>query len=305
MGVLKGDLVSKFNDQAVDVLPETDFCAGLMKHFGRETALKVVEAFQKMDLPLPQDEGEFLKGAMGALVFLNEYGVMIRMEIADLSQYSRADRINDNAWILKPIATIDAGKVVIEICPGCEQAQSAVNNAYLRGKLKQQDIDFWDCKISNIGHIPVKTVRFPEGVPVVIDRLAVNKLTNSIASVRSALKSLEDEATREAEEVQEKLYAPLRQAFDSAWPDTQKIKQFWDMCRRYVQEGKLVAGWNQPQGWEAFDEKTPLGSNIKTPLAAEAAKHYEMRMKSVAQGVTPSMTFVQWLNKLPGKQGGI
>jgi hypothetical protein len=286
MGASGRKITSGFN-RAADNLPETFFCKSLMQYFGRETMFRVVDAFQKMGLPLPEKEEEFLKGSVGALVFLNDYGVVIRMEL------SGGKRVNDSGWIVQPLATIDAGELLIEICPGCVQAQSAKNNAYLSHKLERQGLKFWDCKISNIGHIPVSSVRFPEGIPVVIDRLGVNKLTESAAAIRAALNDL---PSREAAEAQEKLYAPLRAAFAAAWPEPGKMKDFWSLCQSYLREGKLVAGWNTPQGEEAAREETPFGSNIKTPLAAGAAKHYESRLKS------PAVTFAQWLKTLPGKQ---
>ncbi|MCE9506994.1 MAG: hypothetical protein K8R48_01585 [Alphaproteobacteria bacterium] len=120
MSVRKDDVSSEFNRGAVDKLPETAFCAFLTKKFDRATAVKVIESFKKMDLPPPQDEKEFLVGSDGCLVFLNKYGLVMRIETADLEDSKwGADRINDSGWILNPLATIDAGKAIVEICPGC------------------------------------------------------------------------------------------------------------------------------------------------------------------------------------------
>ena len=273
-----------FNDQAAGRLPETDFFTYLAGEFNRDTALRVWEAFQKMNLPPPQKEAEFLKGLEGGLVFLNKYGLVIRIEIAEADKAAFGpDRIDDNAWILKPLASIDAGKAVIEICPGCHQATSKAQNEGLRDRLQKQNIDFWDYKFSNIGHIPIKTVHFPEGVPIVIDRLAARRLTESIEPIHAALQSMNNEVIA----AQEKLYAPLRQAFDEAWQDAKKMEQFWTLCQGHVQEGKLVAGWNERQADEASTEQCKWGSNRKTLKAAEAAKCYEIRLNSADQSAHP------------------
>ena len=289
-------LVSEFNKTA-GILPKTDFVGHLRSKFDVITTLNILDEFQKMGLPLPQGKEEFLSGLEGVLVFLNKYGLVIRLEVANFRRmpkldssktYYNPDRIDDNAWILKPLASLKVGMAVIEICPGCHQETKIANNEYLRKKLEKQGLEFWDYKLSNVGRVPVKTVRFPEGIPVVIDRGALNRLTDSIKPVRELLVL----ADQEAAEAQESLYAPLRQAFDDAWPDTVKMKQFWKLCRSYVREGKLVAGWNEPQPPEVVHEKCEFGDNTKTPRAAEAAKHYAVRLQSSGNPVSSAVAVV-------------
>jgi len=281
------DLQPGFN-QTAEALSNTDFVNYLQCKFGDKTTTSaVLDVFEKMEVPIPETGDEFMDGTEGALVFLNRYGLVIRIEReSDFKESSfMPDRINDSPWILKPLASINAGKVVIEICPGCFQEKGREKLADLFGKLYVQNIKFWDTKFSNIGRVPVNAKCFPEGILVVIDRLAVARLTDSMASVRLSLEELEE--VREAGEAQEKLYGPLRQAFDTAWsdnqePDNQKMKQFWDICRKYKKEEKLVAGWNEPQSFD--DEKVIEAKNV--------AAVYEDRLKSVEQTVTPAAAVV-------------
>ncbi|MCE9506992.1 MAG: hypothetical protein K8R48_01575 [Alphaproteobacteria bacterium] len=270
MGILKD-----FNGEAGGQEEGTAFLVYLRQTFDQNTAQKVAESFQKLGLPLPQDEKEFLMGTEGGLVFLNRYGMVIRIENSDSARSPfKADRINDSPWILQPLASIDAGKAIIELCPGCHFNDNSGDTAYLHDALLKEGHAFWDGGLDNVGLLPVKTPRFPEGIPIVIDRLAVRKLTESIDGVRLALLNIEinDDEIREAAEAQERLYAPLRRAFDEGWLDKGKMPRFWALCRECVQEGKLVAGWNEGAGF--------WGGSFKTSTAIESAKHYESRLQS-------------------------
>ena len=288
MNLPNDHIVPEFNRKAADELPETDFCAFLTGKFGRETAVKIVESFQKLNLPAPQNKEEFLVGTEGCLVLLNRYGLVMRIEIADLEESDwPAERINDSGWIVQPVASFDAGKATIEICPGLDFERDKQQRWFLQEQLQNESINFWDSEgVDNIGRLPVKTPRFPEGVPVVIDRLAVVRLSRSIEPVREELKV----HAREAAEAQKNLYAPLRRAFAAAWEGTGKMESFWSLCQFYVGENKLVAGWN-----EAKD-----GDSHKSLAAAKAAKIYAARLQPAAAG-SPSMTFAQWLKTLPGR----
>lgn len=317
-----------FNETAY-ALSKTDFVHYLQYKFGDDaTVCAVLDAFEKMGISVPESKNEFMEGTEGALVFLNRYGLVIRIELEGGFVLSpMLDRINNSPWILKPIASIKAGKnSVIEICPGCFLEKDRKKVYYLINQLCKQNINFCDYSLSNIGRIPVKTSRFPEGIPVVIDRLSVENLTKNIAFVRRALvakmtkgvafvhksmviklaeniapvrRSLEIfEEAREAAEVQEELYKPLRQAFDTAWPDnqepdTQKMKQFWKLCQSYKEEeGKLVAGWNDP----------PLLVSSKVKEVKDIAAAYEARLESavaVKAVVNPAAAAVYPLTPVP------
>ncbi|MCK5518718.1 MAG: hypothetical protein KAI61_04820, partial [Alphaproteobacteria bacterium] len=105
------DLQPGFN-QTAEALPKTDFVDYLLEKFGdKATASAVLDAFEKMGIPAPESRDEFMDGAAGVLVFLNRYGLVIRIE------HEYLGRINDSPWVLKPIASIDADEAIFEICP--------------------------------------------------------------------------------------------------------------------------------------------------------------------------------------------
>lgn len=247
-------------NEAAGALPQTDFANSLQLTFDKDTARKVLKTFELIGLPAPEKGEEYFGAAEGVLVFLNRYGVVIRIE-------RPFDRINDSPWILSPLASIQAGMTIIEICPGCHFEPDEANVDNLRKHLGNQGIDFWDCMTRNVGRIPVRIFGFPEGIPVVIDRPSVRRRLESIVSVCQALKDESEKAT----ETVERLYAPLRDCFNDGWLQAQKIEGFWDMCRRYVQEGKLIAGWNDEGATHVLYEKASK--------AANRAAAYEARLQ--------------------------
>jgi hypothetical protein len=252
-------------DAAADALPETDFARYLQKSFGEDTARNVLKIFEQMGLPAPEKSQEFVDATEGVLVFLNRYGIVMRIEREIL------DRINDNPLVLSPIASIPAGRAIVEICPGCvsEKQWGAVYR--LERELKEQGIDFDDSGLTNVGRMPMSTALFPQGVPVVIDRPAVMRLADEIAPVKGAQEMRIAEATGAAEE----LYGPLQQAFSECWPDARQMRNFWSLCESYVWDGRLVAGWN-----EGGDPDSKTGTAICT------AKVYEARLRSADRPVS-------------------
>ena len=265
---IKKKLKPQFNE-AAESIPHADFVNYLKDKFDDNTAREVLEIFKKIGLPAPADGKEFLRGSEGALIFLNPYGLVMRIEYRNTETAHTAypfDRINDSPWIIQPLASIDAGKATIEIIPGVRFEEKETNSDYLVCKLREQSVNFWDAGRPNTGRVPMKTPKFPDGIPVVIDRLAVRKLSESVAPLKRALETAE---AKEAAEAEEKLYAPLRQSLSEAWTDPQKMQQFWRLCQSYVRDGKLVAGWNEQRV-----------HNIKTDRAANTAKEYESKLRS-------------------------
>jgi hypothetical protein len=225
-----------------------------------------------MGLPVPESSDEFMEGTEGGLVFLNKYGLVMRIEaIIPGNCFCTPERVNDSGWVLQPLASLEAGLAMVELCPGTHLERHYSNSERLRDQLRRERIDFWDDGTRNCGVLPVKTLRFPEGVTVVIDRLAVKRLSQSTAPIAQAFK----EEAQEAAAAQEKLYAPLREALKAALPDARKMKQFWELCESYVRDGKLVSGWNEADGKDI----NIYGEPSKPHIAMEVAKCYENKFK--------------------------
>ena len=198
------NLQPRFN-QDVDFLPDTDFINYLQYKFeDKATISTVLDVFEKMGQPAPESWDEYMNGSEGVLVFLNRFGIVLRIEKVNDFSTSRVmpERINDSPWILRPLASINAGNTVIEICPGCFPEQDEGQAAFLVDRLREQNIDFCDSKLPNIGRIPFKTPRFPEGASVVIDRGAALRFTENVAPVYQSLKERQ-KSLEEAREVWE------------------------------------------------------------------------------------------------------
>jgi len=276
-------LTSDF-DKAAAPLPETDFAAALTGSFGASTARSVLAQFEKLGLPAPEAANEFVAGTAGHLLFLNRYGIVLRIESEDtsdkvLGQYSY-DRVNDSPWVLQPIASIRAGKAVIELCPGVNKADDEMIALELSEKLKGEGLTFWDNHAGNVGYVPVKTPQFPKGVPVVVDRGAVNRLTLSIGGIRNALHGFigfEKQEVSEAAEAQANLYRPLCDRFRRGWQGEVPMARFWDLCRKYKDAGKLVSGW---QGQDGFITRKAMDG-------AAAGRAYDARNGNKAETQVP------------------
>jgi hypothetical protein len=266
---------------AGELLPQTDFVHYLRFNpqceFSERTVREVLKTFQQLGLPAPEKNEEFLWAAEGGLVFLDRYGMVIRLEKKNLG------RINSDPFVLQPVASIDAGDVVVEICPACNFADNPAVVAELVERLLNNGIKFHDASIRNVGYLPIKSAVFPKGVPMVIDRPAVHRLSENIEPVRQLL------TYRLAKKEVEKIYIPLRRGFNKCWPEAQNMKQFWNLCQSYVKKEKLVTGWNK-EGANKVEYES-------AGEAAASAKAYEARLKAVIDN--PLNSTVQAVPRLP------
>lgn len=261
---------------AADKAPETPFAVSLQlgKLFDTETVRQVIHAFQQMGLPAPEKHNEFMHGSEGRMIFLNACGLVIRIE-------ENNSRINDSPWVLQPIASIRAGEAVIEICPGVHFEPDESNRNILSELLLQDSVRFWDPGAKNMGRLPFKTPAFPKGIPVVVDRPSVYKLTEGSKEVREALiriKTGDKAKYNEAAEAQQRLYAPLQRLFRECWSELGRMERFWKECEKLVQEGKLVAGWNETDDMDVNEGKTYD--------AGTSAHYYAIRLKSGLRSVS-------------------
>lgn len=215
---------------------------------GGDTLQKVADVLTALNLPVPEDGSAFMKANRGALLFSNYYGVTIRIEesfpLLETQTDAPISRLPDYPLMLQPVARFDAGLAVVEVCPGTNLANDRFYADTLWRLMFEGGLDFFDDGIHNVGLLPVKTPKYPRGVPVVIDRLSVLVLTEKSDRVGKALKSIG------CKEDPQKIYAPLRKAFMKSQKKDKTlnpagVKKFWRLCRKFREQGKLVDGWNQ------------------------------------------------------------
>lgn len=225
----------------------------LTETFDVLTVDAIIDAFEKLHLPLPEHNVEFIRAYEGAIFCSNDYGMVVRVEPVEADMKMNrgrskphVERINDNPWILQPIGSIKAGDAIIEICPGVHTTDKNRDLDVLDTGLRRTGANFYDLSCTNAGRLPIATPEFPDGVPVVIDRLAVKRLSANTKNIRRALDTMKVDISP-----QRTLYDGLKRKFRSAWPkgatapDPAKMQEFWRAMRDAKNKGILVAGWNE------------------------------------------------------------
>lgn len=265
-------MIDDFNKNAAAVTGR--FGSALWEKFDLETVNAAIGVLDRLGLPIPENNAQFMVAKEGAVIFSSRYGVVIRIEAKETSGDKKGERINNHPLILQPLGSFDAGETIVEICPGCEVSSEQRRghkgwDHALQQNLARTGVNYWDHQTNNSGVLPVNLPSFPEGIPVVVDRLAVEALSMATADVKKALA----EIGLAGKNPQEELYGSLRQALTAGWEDRAKMKDFWHACSEAVKKGVLVAGWEN-----ASDrlEGDAWGGEIAKPLqAAGCARAYD------------------------------
>lgn len=263
-----------------DDLPLRD---ALRHSFGDDldrTTQRVKEVLAAMDLPLPK-RGAIVTGSEGALIFLDDYGIMLRVELTD-DLLRKGERINDHPMVLQPLGQHKITEyAVLEICPGVHVTKDKNVRDLLFQKLPQSGVGMWDFQICNAGVLPIRLPQFPDGVPVVIDRLAVERLSGAVQETKDALAVF-----GLASDVQQLTYGELKNSFAKAWPqgqdnpDPQAFKDFLQLCIRHKSLGHLVSGWARDPKAGQNDR---MYEDTKRSWAADAGYLYAMQIKGMVR----------------------
>ncbi len=266
------------------LLEQTEYKAfykKLEQRFDPDTAQKVCDFFEQMDLPIPVRREEFMQGTDGELVFAEDYGCVIRVE----HQENNMKRGTvDHPLMIQPLGSVEINNAVVEIVPGTDTTTREKQSRYVGKSFQKQGYHFWDDKPSNVGILPQYSVSFPFGVPVSIDRGSVNQVFGAAAKFKGIVKFNSDRHTRAAAKAQKQLYGAIQASFDAAVtqnPQTKDIivnkvavKEFWDMCKQGVADKKLIAGWKRG--------KMPIGADgvrwKKEDRAVVISSHYKKRL---------------------------
>ena len=263
--LIRNKVASIFMGSAEDS-SDTDFINYLLRKFGKESAQQVRDVFEKMNLPLPKEANQYLKSNEGCILFVNKYGVVVRIE-PQTPEKDYYVRVNDSGCILQPLASIDAGKAVVEICPGGDVEKDEASIDYIKELLKDEGLHFSDDQLENLGRLHTDNEKYPKGILVILDRLAVSNMKGDVKIVTNKL-------GEEAKKEQERFTSPFRKAFKEGLADNSKMHKFWDLCESYVADGKIITGWNDNSDF--FDKIEYLS---KTSRAEEVAKYYAHTLK--------------------------
>ncbi len=250
--------------------------------FDDHTIAAIAVTLEMLQLPFPKDAREFIDGGEGILQFSNNRGVAVRIEGA-MHTHMPFTRINDDPMILQPLGSFAAGQAIIEICPATENATDKSLIEYLKESLARRGINFFDRRISGVGLLPVKTQEFPDGTPVIIDRLSVVRKSDVADGLELALADLK--LGKDPHDI----YQPLRQALSDAWPAgtsepiAEKMAAFWVMTEEFTAKGVLVPGWQR------HEEGAHAPTDGKQLDAKDAAAAYDSVLAKPVRVFAPTV----------------
>lgn len=251
-----------FRQFAEAMIGQSVFLRKIKEWFGNDAAIHSCKAFGRLQLPVPEDAGEFMIGRTGLLIFSNVYGVVMRFE--GLGDCHPFDRVNDNPWVLRPLATLKGGgPFAVEICPGTRLTSDKALLDRLLWKFMQTQVICGDVCFHNIGLLPCTTEDFPLGFPVVIDRISMRRIGDPVPDTVKPIFG----------NPQDILYGGLQTSFRKALRGEIDITVAWQECKDAVARGNLVAGWNAAKKQEY---------GVKAQEAKEAACAYDRKILQTA-----------------------
>jgi hypothetical protein len=251
---------------------------------GPAFAKAAAHVLEKMSLPDPAP-GEYLDGNEARLVFLDDYGLVLRA--------GRPLSVPENNLILAPLRatkplTFRAARHVLELLPGVTaRVRDADAVADIRKSLRACGVYFWDRQSANCGYLPIRNEYYPNGIPVVIDRGAVKRDHNPGTMNMNGFQPVSYSGT------QRDIYAPLLRKLEKAWPANENLprgsmRAFMLACRNDMRGSGHNLLSNKWGGDPALDpdysETDSEGSGSygiyanKPLLAAEAGAAYAKRL---------------------------
>jgi hypothetical protein len=230
-----------FNDAASAKEEPTAFEKALKARFKPGTVKEIINTIEKLQVPLPRDDTQFLTSQEGVLIFSNRHGVMLRIEkewggIPDDEGFliGTAVRANDSAWMLQPLGAVKTGEAVVEIIPGIHYEKNDAESRRLYWKMWSDGYTYWDDRIDNIGRLP----KLPgPDVAVIVDRLAATPLSSGVEAARRALEILKGEKNlykyRSPIRVEPSPNAELKQEWDQLVEEVLKRKPSLEGASKY------------------------------------------------------------------------
>jgi len=233
-----------------DPLMEQPFNVFIERKYKPLDAIFIKKTVAQLGLPAP-GKNEYMDSDEGAIIFLNDYGIVIR-----ISAQALFDNIQKSHILPKPIGSIGNGRVRVALYPGLYLPNNDTaewrESAILSRMLAWSGIYFWDSGTTNMGFFPYNTLLFSRGLPTTFDNGSVYDPKNSLFKNRfkpgtqiASHKQVGglDKTLIEAmyKRAQKELYGHLQRSFRLAWPDERrppdpsKMARFWRVCHRHAQ----------------------------------------------------------------------
>jgi len=194
----------------------TTFLEDIRELFGAAAASQAAVLLAAMDLP-DAASYEYLDGVNNATLFINRYGLTIRA--------GEAMSCPEHDLILRPFRSMTSihrnKKISVELLPGIEGVlKNQQDLKHLINALAKDKIHFHDSQLANGGYLPCKTAEMPDGVPVVLDRGAVESIHHEIkfSALKKLFRRYANNMPPAAQGLQAELYKPLTRALRTCWP---------------------------------------------------------------------------------------
>ena len=256
----------------------------LVNRFDRKIQEQILEELDKIGITLPEDYSQFYYGHQGNMLFLQDYGISIKIEKNNCAN-SRFRALHPN--ILQPIAQIRARNVDIDIIPGVDlNIVTHKENDCLISLLKQDNISFYDDGLRNIGTIPAIDEERPNDGTVVIDSLAsydrslerASTTETKLEYITRVKKVIKHRKNLYKGSPQEKHYRPLKDIFDIALASGKRedFDKAWKACLKFKEEGKLISGWSTLE----VNRKEAISGADKHPEIDSISKEYKKMLSN-------------------------
>lgn len=233
------------------------FITSTETRYGKGVGRALSALMRAMSLP-DASEDECTIGTEANLLFLNKYGIVIRA--------GQPLRCPEHGLILKPLGAQtgfeERNRNVIEIVPGVEGVIDRWDDQVFLGEtLLAEGIDYRDAQMANSGYIKVDIPGFPRGVPVVIDRGAVNdaRFSNNWRDFQNkSCNGLSDSFDRAAlNGFQGRHFGHLQSLLSQSWVSPHEVNKdamvvFLEACVKAKREGVLSSRWCSLDGGDDY-----------------------------------------------------
>lgn len=246
----------------------------IAERFDDKIKEQIVEVLEKLNIFIPDSKDLFRRGYDGNMIFMEDYGVVLKIEPLVSRKKSRAARRALAHDVLQPFFQVRIRNITVDLFPGTgivEIPYSTVKGIIKR--FNKRNINPCDTASRNLGQLP-------NGEIVSIDTHAqYDALLSSGTKIKGI--SATKEVIRQRREKfkgcdQEKLYLPLKIAFKEAYEsgDKDQMDQAWELCRKFKEDGLLISGWtNLSKGFDGGLINPSAILNNSTAYATKAREH--------------------------------
>jgi hypothetical protein len=193
----------------------------------------LVNFFANIGLPIPQKGQYFVTSDGGALVCVNDAGVLLRFSCKESERPCHNIRHKD---VIQPIEHLTHGNLVIELLPGLKLGFNHDDTHKLIANLKADRLHYDDSptKVENMGYLP-------DGRAVILDRNAVVPMEGYVDNG--------DPSDLPLAHVRQVLHKQFTAEIPDPFHDTPQgnAMKFWELCKKIKQSGQLVCGWLDKQ----------------------------------------------------------